>query len=123
MIVGANLRDRLREDTRVAHETLDRVVSDFDLADNHGLVRFLGMQYSALSCIAPLPMSDATRAALTDILERADHDLRAGLHVAVAKTLRASCLAHHHRNRWIKAQRLAKDIAGEPQLGQPVETG
>ena len=47
---------------------------------------------------------------------RANHDLAATQHHSVAKDLRFSRTAHHHRHRRIKAQRFAKDITRQFQL-------
>lgn len=49
------LRERLRADTRAAHDALDRGFERFDLATCEGLGGFLAAQRSALGALHPTP--------------------------------------------------------------------
>lgn len=72
-----SLRARLRNDTRGAHDSLDHLVSQFDLATPLGLSCFLQMQSIALRSIAPHAAGAVTFGAVQDLLERAAADLSA----------------------------------------------
>lgn len=72
-----SLRARLRNDTRLLHEKLDREVSEFDLTTPGGLSGFIRMQFSALQAFNSSQMLADTGAMVQDLCERAALDLRA----------------------------------------------
>ncbi|WP_460077113.1 biliverdin-producing heme oxygenase [Roseibium sp. ROS1] len=76
---------RLRADTRLSHEVLDKEVSRFDLTTSDGFLCFLGMQSHALQALAALEVSAKTKSVLADLHERAEQDLR-GLGSSIKKT-------------------------------------
>lgn len=73
----SSLRTRLRSDTRVSHNDLDRKVSQFDLTTPFGFVSFLHMQSAALRSIAPRAERSDAKEGISDLLSRAESDLRA----------------------------------------------
>lgn len=58
----STLRDRLREDTRAAHDALDRGFARFDLATREGLGGFLAAHRSALAALLSAPGEGADQA-------------------------------------------------------------
>ena len=70
-----NLRDRLRQDTKVAHEMLDNTVSHYDLATASGLAGFLQMHAHALQYLLACPSDAACTPLMADLLERVRDDL------------------------------------------------
>lgn len=69
------MRMRLRHELREEHDQLDSVVSEFDLANRTGIIRFLLMQESSLRGIMVKGVPPTAAHMIRDLRARALHDL------------------------------------------------
>lgn len=71
------LRSRLRDDTRSAHDRLDRLVSGFDLRKPGPLGSFMAGHHAAMQAldVAPGPCAASARALLEELLPALEADL------------------------------------------------
>ena len=114
-MIVVTLRERLRQDTRTAHDAMDRALARFDLAGARGRTGFLVAQRDGAAALSrATPGGDPLREALDAALADLDADLAALGHDAPPARLGPPALDHPlaRTHMWLSNRLGTRMLAG-----------